>query len=1301
MFDAGAIEARLTVRTDEFDRKLREAEDRVRRFEDKPHKVRISAVFDTSDMGKARRMFQQLDRTLSHDAANRLRTSPQGSVLGALNALFSPHPVTGAPTASQSGQQGLLGKMISGAGGGTGQAQNRKDVIKDVIGVDDKKARAQGAKAGREAADAAAAEAGAEARKRRGLFGGLFGDIFGGQGKASEAAAKKEGGKAGKDAADAAASSAEKEAKKSGLARGLLGFLGFGGGGGKDKGATPAYDKGLLGGIGPGIMGISGKGALFTGLGASALGAVPALLGVAGTLGIGAAGGGLIALGAKELIGTKNVKGKPPTQGVLYNPAQQVAKVAESTFKSSASALVGPLKAAFAQIPQLLKGIGPLLRQAFAGAGTLVKPLVGGIGDLALQVLPALAKAFRAVAPLLRPLIDGIGLLLGHLLPGITTLLKSAGPAIQAFAQALGILGTDLGKLFADGAPVIKASAVIMKALLDVISGLFPVIGKLAQIFATSLAPVFRAFAGIIKALMPFFVQIGHVIASLASAVLGDLVYAFQGLVRLLTAIQPALATFAKAFEQVFNVLENTGTFAILGDALHELVPALAKMINALARGLAPILPPVIKFIGDLSNLLITGLVKAVITLLPVITRLAVGALSVLAKILPVILPLILKFTQLFTNRLVGIISQLVPPLLKLANAALAALAVTLPVVVPLLMTMLSGFTGEIVTAVSGVASALSALVSAVPPGALAAIAGGLLALKGISIVTGLLGSLRGVIASLLGPILNMTADMLGLDTAMDANVVGAVVLALAALGTAAYELYKHWATVWGAVKTAAHDAWNFIWNGFGKYLLPLLGPAGLIALGAIELARHWSTVTADITGAAKTLWHYLWDDFGAKIKTFFTATLPGWATTLWNGIKAAFGNIETAIGAVWTWLSNTFGANIRNFFTVTVPGWATGLYNGVKAAFGNVVTFAAGIPDKIINALAGLAGDLAALGKGVIGGLYDGIKSAISDVGSWINNHVVQPVIKAVKHFFGIHSPSAVMAGLGGHVVSGFITGLITGSKGLAALIGKVFGSMPKALLALAEKGLVGLKNLPSKALSALKSLGSGALSVLKGIGGAAKSLWDTLFGGGGKVSGTVGSWIAQALKIAGMPASWAGLMGTLVSKESGGNPKAVNPQPVADGEHAEGIAQTIPSTFAAYRMAGHRNIWNPVDDLIASVRYIAAVWGSPGNIPGLTGGAYKGYSGGGWLTEPVLGWGVNTGTRYALAEREAEYVSPGSRLQAAGAASQAAVLSRLDRLITATEQVPAGVGRHVGAAFGSAAQAASFRSRYPRGGA
>ena len=84
----------------------------------------------------------------------------------------------------------------------------------------------------------------------------------------------------------------------------------------------------------------------------------------------------------------------------------------------------------------------------------------------------------------------------------------------------------------------------------------------------------------------------------------------------------------------------------------------------------------------------------------------------------------------------------------------------------------------------------------------------------------------------------------------------------------------------------------------------------------------------------------------------------------------------------------------------------------------------------------------------------------------------------------------------------------------------------------------------------------------------------------------------------------------------ESSGDPGVT--QKISDvnseaGTPAEGLMQTVPSTFRSYAISGHGDIWNPVDNIIASVRYILHRYGSTANVPGIlslaSGGSYVGY--------------------------------------------------------------------------------------------
>jgi uncharacterized protein YukE len=65
--------------------------------------------------------------------------------------------------------------------------------------------------------------------------------------------------------------------------------------------------------------------------------------------------------------------------------------------------------------------------------------------------------------------------------------------------------------------------------------------------------------------------------------------------------------------------------------------------------------------------------------------------------------------------------------------------------------------------------------------------------------------------------------------------------------------------------------------------------------------------------------------------------------------------------------------------------------------------------------------------------------------------------------------------------------------------------------------------------------------------------------------------------------------------------------------GHPSKGLMQTIDSTFSSHALPGHGNIYNPVDNIIAGVRYALGRYGSIGNVPGIravhSGGSYVGY--------------------------------------------------------------------------------------------
>jgi Transglycosylase SLT domain len=149
--------------------------------------------------------------------------------------------------------------------------------------------------------------------------------------------------------------------------------------------------------------------------------------------------------------------------------------------------------------------------------------------------------------------------------------------------------------------------------------------------------------------------------------------------------------------------------------------------------------------------------------------------------------------------------------------------------------------------------------------------------------------------------------------------------------------------------------------------------------------------------------------------------------------------------------------------------------------------------------------------------------------------------------------------------------------------------------------------------------------LAMLAASGGRGVSL-PTGGGGGapinGRVSGNVDTWITAAMRATGLNEKYRGILRTLVQHESGGNPSAVNRWDInaKRGTPSQGLAQTIPGTFSAYRLRGFQGaspgegqIMDPEENLVAAIRYALSRYKSLDNLPGVrsmrAGGGWKGY--------------------------------------------------------------------------------------------
>lgn len=241
----------------------------------------------------------------------------------------------------------------------------------------------------------------------------------------------------------------------------------------------------------------------------------------------------------------------------------------------------------------------------------------------------------------------------------------------------------------------------------------------------------------------------------------------------------------------------------------------------------------------------------------------------------------------------------------------------------------------------------------------------------------------------------------------------------------------------------------NTDWNALGKNIADGFKRIDWISVfaGAAQIIGNALIATFDIiSGIAENInWLELFDG-------------------IYNSLIAVVTNIDWA--ALISTMFKLLGASIGGSGAIIV-GLALTTWRALKSGFESTKDYF----NKYIESAGG----------NIIVGMFNGILRSLINVGGWIYRNIFQPFIEGFKAAFGIHSPSTVMAQMGGYIVDGLINAI------------KI---MPQKVLSIFNS----LK-------SQVTSWGSGMVSSMVSIGGNLISgLWNGI---GNKVS-----WITGKIK-------------------------------------------------------------------------------------------------------------------------------------------------------------------------------------------
>ena len=437
--------------------------------------------------------------------------------------------------------------------------------------------------------------------------------------------------------------------------------------------------------------------------------------------------------------------------------------------------------------------------------------------------------------------------------------------------------------------------------------------------------------------------------------------------------------------------------------------------------------------------------------------------------------------------------------------------------------------------------------------------------------------------------------------------IIGIIAGVIAAV-TAAILIFKNWGAItdwlsekWNAFKDWIGNLWQGIkdtatslWTGMGDALKGIWNSVKDAALSVFtflkdSLAGIWDGIKTTVVGVwngIKDTLSGLWSGLKDKALSIFGG--------MWDGIKNGFTNLKDSIGSIVKKIANAIVKPIGGAVNGVIKG-----INWILDKFGS---------DKKLNLwdVPQFAGGTGGLRKDTIGMVND-------QKGSTYKEMIVpphgQPFIPEGRDVvLPMEKGTKIMPA--GQTKS-FLESLPHFAKGIGELFGGVWESVksftgsiwdyishPGKIVQIAIDKFTDLAGVVEPVLSIAK----GAVgSVFDNAVGFIKKIFDEQANVNYNPSAGTEQWRKLASRALQMTGQYnEGNLNRLLYQmqtESGGNPNAINNWDInaQNGIPSKGLMQVIDPTFRAYAMPGYdKNIYDPLSNMLASIRYALANYGS-----------------------------------------------------------------------------------------------------------
>lgn len=588
----------------------------------------------------------------------------------------------------------------------------------------------------------------------------------------------------------------------------------------------------------------------------------------------------------------------------------------------------------------------------------------------------------------------------------------------------------------------------------------------------------------------------------------------------------------------------------------------------------------------------------------------------------------------------------------------------------------------------------------------------------GIAAVVAVITPIIATIMAINGALVSLVS-LVGIGLAPIAGIVAAVVAAIAGIIlviknwgaitdwlSEKWNLFKDWfAGLWDSITDTVKTVWTNIkdffkttWDAIYSVIeVPLNLIKGIIEGVMYAIYAIIYTIWEVIKAAIGAVWEWISSKaaaiFGPLVEFFggIWNNIKDAVSNAWNGIKDTLGGIWDGIkdkavdvfSTVWKFIKDGFNS-LKDTLGGIVKGIANGIIEPIGKAVNGVINGVNWILDKVGSDKQFATWEIPHFAKGAGGIKKDTIGVVNDQKGSTYRELIVPPngkpfvpagrnVVLPLKKGTKIMPARQTKSFLESlpHFAGGigeFFGGIWEGIKDFT---GNVWDYMthPSKILQIAIDKFTDLAGIVEPWLS----VATGAVSsVFDGVVDFIKGIFDTQSTVNYSPSAGVEQWRELAKKALQMEGQYsdANLERLLyqMQTESGGNPNAINNWDInaINGTPSKGLMQVIDPTFRAYARPGFdNNIWDPLSNMLASIRYAVSRYGSlaaayrgvgyesgigdidlSALVPSLPMLDVKWFKDGGILTKPGF-FNMGKGRVGGVAEAGPEAISPVKKLK------------------------------------------------------